>query len=146
MKSVIQEASSLFKAIEKAWEKAGKPTEFTVKILEEAQRNFLGLTTKQAKISLMFQQTGPRQQQQRRDHGRTYQSHAPQRQQRPAGQQSPREREEQHEHAQGDHQQRRRPQNRRRRYGRRPEGQYDRQSGQSQQSPRQHAEGDKSEE
>lgn len=54
MKSVIQEASSLMKAIEKGWEKAGSPNEFTVKVLEQAERNFIGLTTKQAKVCILF--------------------------------------------------------------------------------------------
>ncbi len=54
MKSIMEEASSFTKAIEQAWQRAGKPTEFTVKILEEAKRNFLGFTTQSAKIALFF--------------------------------------------------------------------------------------------
>lgn len=54
MKSVIHEASSIIKAIDQAWEKAGKPTDFSVKILEEAQKNFLGFTKRSAKIALFF--------------------------------------------------------------------------------------------
>ncbi|MGB8467683.1 MAG: hypothetical protein WCE21_01645 [Candidatus Babeliales bacterium] len=54
MKSIIQESSSVAKAIEQAWTAAGKPQEFTVKVFEEAQRNFFGLTTKSAKIALLF--------------------------------------------------------------------------------------------
>lgn len=54
MKSIMQEASSIAKAIEKGWEKAGKPTDFSVKIYEEPQKNFIGLTTKPAKIALFF--------------------------------------------------------------------------------------------
>jgi len=57
MKSIIQEASSMSKAIEKSWEKAGKPQEFSVKLLEEAEKNFLGLTKKPAKIALFFDET-----------------------------------------------------------------------------------------
>lgn len=57
MKSVIQEASSITKAIELGWIKAGKPKEFSVKILEEATKNFFGFTTKKAKVVVFFMQT-----------------------------------------------------------------------------------------
>ena len=56
MKSVIQEASSLSKAIEQGWVKAGKPKEFTVKIFQDAEKGFLGLGVKQqAKIGIFFE-------------------------------------------------------------------------------------------
>jgi len=54
MKSIMHEASSLAKAIEQGWEKAGKPKEFSIKILEEAQKNFIGMTTRSAKIAIVF--------------------------------------------------------------------------------------------
>lgn len=55
MKSIVEEASSIFKAIEKAWDRAGKPADFSVKIFENPQTSFFGLTTtKQAKIGLFF--------------------------------------------------------------------------------------------
>ncbi len=54
MKSVMEEASSIIKAIEKGWISAGQPKEFTVKILEEPQRNFIGLTVRSAKIGIFF--------------------------------------------------------------------------------------------
>ncbi|MFA6066532.1 MAG: hypothetical protein WC707_05130 [Candidatus Babeliaceae bacterium] len=54
MKSVMQEASSIAKAIEQGWIKANKPQEFSVKILEEPQRNFIGMTIKSAKVALFF--------------------------------------------------------------------------------------------
>ena len=54
MKSIIEEASSIVKAIEKGWASAGKPTEFTVKVLEQPTYNFLGFNTKPAKISFFF--------------------------------------------------------------------------------------------
>src|SRR3990167_7412015 len=58
MKSVIQEGSSLAKAIEEGWEKAGKPVEFSVKIYQEAEYNFLGLgTKKKAKICIFFDES-----------------------------------------------------------------------------------------
>lgn len=54
MKSVMEEASSIFKAIENAWKRAGQPHDFSVKVFEEPQRNFFGLTVKSAKIALFF--------------------------------------------------------------------------------------------
>lgn len=85
MKSVIQEASSLMKAIEKGWEKAGSPHEFTVKILEEPQRNFIGLTTKQAKVCILFAHGGnsPRPQHNHAPHQRTQQPRQQQQQTAP---------------------------------------------------------------
>ncbi len=54
MKSIMEEASTIVKAIEKGWARAGKPQEFTVKIFEEPQKNIFGITTKPAKIALFF--------------------------------------------------------------------------------------------
>lgn len=54
MKSILQEASSIAKAIEQGWVKAGKPQEFSIKILEEPQHNFIGITTRSAKVALFF--------------------------------------------------------------------------------------------
>lgn len=54
MKSIVEEASSLVKAIEKGWIRAGKPQEFTVKVFEEAEKNFFGFTTKSAKVGILF--------------------------------------------------------------------------------------------
>src|SRR5690349_16687995 len=55
MKSIIEEASSIVKAIEKAWTRAGSPREFSVKIFEDSQKSFFGLTTKQAKVGVFFE-------------------------------------------------------------------------------------------
>ncbi len=52
----MEEASSVAKAIEKGWTRAGKPQEFTVKVFEEAEKNFFGFTKKPAKIGLFFQE------------------------------------------------------------------------------------------
>lgn len=57
MKSVIQESSSLGKAIDLAWTKAGCPAEFSVKILQKPERGFLGLTSTAAKIVMFFDET-----------------------------------------------------------------------------------------
>jgi hypothetical protein len=54
MKSIVEVASTIVKAIQQAWERAGKPREFTIKILEEPETNFLGLTRKPAKIAFLF--------------------------------------------------------------------------------------------
>ncbi|HZW61866.1 MAG TPA: hypothetical protein VFF04_06605 [Candidatus Babeliales bacterium] len=54
MKSIVEEASSVMKAIEKGWVQAGKPQEFSVKVFETEQKNFLGMTTKSAKIAIFF--------------------------------------------------------------------------------------------
>lgn len=57
MKSVIQESSSLGKAIDLAWSKAGCPAEFSVKILQKPERGFLGLNSTAAKIVMFFDET-----------------------------------------------------------------------------------------
>lgn len=54
MKSIVEEASSIVRAIEKAWERAERPQEFTIKIFEDVQRGFLGMTKKQAKVGIFF--------------------------------------------------------------------------------------------
>ncbi len=56
MKSIVEEASSVMKAIEKGWVQAGKPQEFSVKVFEIEQKNFLGLTSKPAKIAILYGQ------------------------------------------------------------------------------------------
>lgn len=56
MKSIVEEGSSVFKAIEKGWTRAGQPTHFSVKIFELPEKNFFGMTTKQAKVGIMFDQ------------------------------------------------------------------------------------------
>ena len=54
MKSVLHEASSILKAIEKAWEASGKPSEFNVKVLEQAETKFLFFTSRPAIVSISF--------------------------------------------------------------------------------------------
>lgn len=54
MKSVMEAAPSLQKAIENGWERAGRPQEFTVKILQEPIKGFLGFGSEPAKIALLF--------------------------------------------------------------------------------------------
>lgn len=54
MKSIIEEASSIAKAIENGWIKAGKPKEFTIKIFEEAEKNFFGMIKRSAKVGIFY--------------------------------------------------------------------------------------------
>lgn len=55
MKSIMEEASTITKAIENAWNRAGQPQEFSVKILEHPKTAFFGLKTeKSAKIAFFF--------------------------------------------------------------------------------------------
>jgi predicted RNA-binding protein Jag len=54
MKSMLLEASSVLKAVEKAWADSGKPREFTIKILEEGEKNFLGFSKRPAIVSIAF--------------------------------------------------------------------------------------------
>lgn len=61
MKSIIEEASSIVKAIEAAWIRAEKPQEFSVKIFEEPEKNFFGMVTKSAKIALIFKNVEKKQ-------------------------------------------------------------------------------------
>lgn len=56
MKSIVQEGSTISKAVESAWQAAGKPQEFTVKVLEEPIHNFIGMTTRSAKVALFFKE------------------------------------------------------------------------------------------
>lgn len=56
MKSIMQEASSVSKAIDLAWNRAEKPSQFSVKVLEEPERNLFGLTVKSAKIAIYFEE------------------------------------------------------------------------------------------
>jgi predicted RNA-binding protein Jag len=59
MKSVIAQGSTISKAIEEALKKAGMPSEFFIKLLEDAQGGFLGFGAKKAKIALFFKQNHP---------------------------------------------------------------------------------------
>ncbi len=54
MKSMLHEASSVIDAIEKAWTESGKPSEFTIKILEEGEKGFLGFAKRPAIVSITF--------------------------------------------------------------------------------------------
>ncbi|HEV2601561.1 MAG TPA: hypothetical protein VGT41_04635 [Candidatus Babeliales bacterium] len=59
MKSIIEEASSVAKAIEKGWEQAGKPQEFSVRVFQESEKNFIGMTKTPAKIAILFDYATP---------------------------------------------------------------------------------------
>jgi hypothetical protein len=113
MRSVIHEASSIAKAIEQGWIKAGKPRNFSVKIFEEPQRSFFGLfTAKSAKIGIFVEDRKPQGQDRsggrrhapaRRRFQHRYEQRpnngGPQSQQQPHGQQAQQRRPEQPRHA-----------------------------------------------
>ncbi|MFH1461488.1 MAG: hypothetical protein ABIF12_00885 [bacterium] len=54
MKSMLQEESSVCRAVEKAWDVSGKPVEFTVKVLSKEIKNFWGILKKPAVISFSY--------------------------------------------------------------------------------------------
>lgn len=58
MKSLLQEASSVQKAIDLAWEAAGKPQQFTVKVLDQGTKNFFGWSKTPAIVSISFEPVG----------------------------------------------------------------------------------------
>ncbi len=54
MKSIVQQAASITKAIEKAWQRSGCPRNFSVKVLEPGKKNFFGFVSSPAKIAFLF--------------------------------------------------------------------------------------------
>jgi predicted RNA-binding protein Jag len=56
MKSLVQEASSVIKALEKAWLEAGKPHDFTVRVFEEEKKSFFGFSKKNAIVSIVYEE------------------------------------------------------------------------------------------
>lgn len=55
MKSIVEQASSVMKAIENGWLQAGKPAEFTVKVYEHGVKNFFGMSVEPAKICILYE-------------------------------------------------------------------------------------------
>ena len=55
MKSMLQEAPTVLKAIEKAWRSCGEPEEFTIKVLEHEKKSFWGTIKKPAVISIVYE-------------------------------------------------------------------------------------------
>jgi predicted RNA-binding protein Jag len=80
MKSLIEEASSIAKAIEKGWERAGKPNSFSVKVFELPEKNFIGMTTKPAKVGLFFTEDKPSTASHKKEQGTGQQTHQPRQQ------------------------------------------------------------------
>lgn len=76
MKSMLHEASSVIKAIEKAWNDSGKPKEFSVTVLEQGEKNFLGFTKRPAVISMTYDPV--KQNQRSSGHPATYRERAQQ--------------------------------------------------------------------
>jgi predicted RNA-binding protein Jag len=54
MKSMLHEAATVAKAVEKAWTDSGRPSEFTIKIHEMGERNFLGFNKRPAIVSIIY--------------------------------------------------------------------------------------------
>jgi predicted RNA-binding protein Jag len=70
MKSLIQEAATIEKAVGKAWNDAGMPSEFKIKILYAGTRGILGLFGRPSVISLSYdprKQTSVKQISQKKD-------------------------------------------------------------------------------
>ena len=82
MISIIHEASSVAKAIEQVWIKAGKPQDFSVKVFEESEKNFFGFTTRKAKIAIFFKDANEQSKMPNRPAQQNRQQQ-PQRQQKP---------------------------------------------------------------
>ncbi|MBU1007607.1 Jag N-terminal domain-containing protein [Candidatus Dependentiae bacterium] len=55
MRSLLVQASSVERAVEKAWATAGMPTEFTIKVHDFGKKGFLGITKKPAIISIVYE-------------------------------------------------------------------------------------------
>jgi predicted RNA-binding protein Jag len=55
MKSVLQEAPTIAKAVAKAWDKAGQPYEFSVKVFNVPKRGFFGIGKRSAIVSLSYE-------------------------------------------------------------------------------------------
>lgn len=62
MKSIVEEASTLEKAVVQAWKRAGSPKKFTITVFQEAEKNFFGMTTLPAKIGFMYEESVATQQ------------------------------------------------------------------------------------
>lgn len=57
MKSVVVQGSTVAKAIEAAWMKAGKPEEYFIRVLQEHTSGFFGFGGQKAKVVLFFKNT-----------------------------------------------------------------------------------------
>ncbi len=51
---MLHEASTILKAIEKAWVESGKPRAFTINVLEMGEKNFLGFAKHPAIVSITY--------------------------------------------------------------------------------------------
>ncbi len=54
MRSILQEASCIPKAVEKAWNDAGRPEEFSIRVFDFGEKNFLGFSKRLAVVSIIF--------------------------------------------------------------------------------------------
>lgn len=51
---MLHEASTVLKAIEQAWQESGKPTEFTIKVLELGKKSVLWFSKQRAIVSITY--------------------------------------------------------------------------------------------
>jgi predicted RNA-binding protein Jag len=54
MKSMLHEAPSILKAIEKAWQESGQPKEFTIKVMDPGEPGILWFSKRPAIVSIIF--------------------------------------------------------------------------------------------
>ncbi len=66
MKSVLQEGSTVEKAVVLAWQEAGQPIEFTIKVLEKGEKGFLGFSSHPAVVSIIYDLPVPKKQERNR--------------------------------------------------------------------------------
>ncbi len=91
MNSIVQEASSMARAIEQAWEKAGKPQKFSIRVFQESEKNFLGMTKQPAKIALLFEKQDIKAEQKKESRRPTHQAKTQRQSEHRQRQQKPRE-------------------------------------------------------
>ncbi len=77
MKSMVHEASSVAKAIQKAWEAAGMPKEFTIKVLQLEERGILWFSKEPAVVSICYHEPRQHGTSERRDDKRQWRSSNP---------------------------------------------------------------------
>ncbi|MCK4650811.1 hypothetical protein KAT08_01425 [Candidatus Babeliales bacterium] len=54
MKSILQEGSSVLKAVKKVWEDSGRPQEFTIRVHDFGKKSFFGIIIKPAIVSISY--------------------------------------------------------------------------------------------
>ncbi len=91
MKSIVEEASTIEKAVTQAWTRTGKPKKFTITVFQEPEKNFFGMTTAPAKIGFMYEERTVQYKSRKRAAPRQQQTPQPAPQQRPKRYEQPRQ-------------------------------------------------------